>query len=113
MPVLVRYDNTITGPTTHTQNEELTLLLFSELVADVLTSGMGECLLKKKYPWLCDKSRDCVQGSRLPITSSVCQLKYWCWYARGLVVLRGWLFGSDIEGDVWSSECDEPSSSSG
>jgi hypothetical protein len=92
VPVLIRYENALTGPTTDA--DEVTLLLFSTLVAGVLATGTGECLLKRKYPWLCGRSKQCEQGSRNPITSSAPRIAYWCPYARGLLVLRNWLFGA-------------------
>jgi len=88
-PVLVCYTNTITGPTA--DNAELSLLLFSELVASVLRTGRARCFLKYEHPYLCQRSGSCSQGEEHQLGLDEPPRQWWCPYMKGLLVLQEWL----------------------
>lgn len=92
-PILVCYENTITAPTKNI--EELASLLFKELVDNLLRRGHAECILRSKYPQLCDKSSKCSQGAyrRLPI--DLPKPEFWCPYIKGLFLVEKWLSSED------------------
>jgi len=89
VPVLTCYDNTVMGPTSDI--DELTLLLFSELVSGILGTGKAKCLIKVQYPWMCKQARECTQGQEIIFAPHMVEAGWWCPYSKGLLVLQNWL----------------------
>jgi len=96
LPTLTCYTNTVTGPTADT--EEITLLLFDDIVASLWDSGKVRCLLKYEYPWMCKASKSCRQGQELLLGPERPRVDRWCPYAKGLLVVDRWLSGNEDDG---------------
>lgn len=87
--VLTLYDNTIVGPSSDT--EELTLLVFQNVVRRLIRKGTTMCLIKRDYPRFCARSATCNQGDEVRFSSMSPKLEFYCPYAKGMIPLQRWL----------------------
>lgn len=96
-PTLVCYENTITAPTKSV--DELAPLLFKELVDNLLRRGRAECMLRSKYPQLCNKSNKCSQGAYRRVPLDLPKPEFWCPYIKGVLLVQEWFSSEDKAGE--------------